>query len=147
MSTERRQRGILTLRIDKAKEYFSADPGVGMCRCSQSITLCGAKWTLEAYRCGSYLGIRIRCAERVALEYDWRFSVSSAVRVRRSKAEDDIEFINAEISKESTSGAVQSSVSIDVSRFFAGFRIASNKPLLTIPHYTYPRHNTYYLHP
>ncbi|KAH7717327.1 BTB/POZ domain-containing protein [Aphelenchoides avenae] len=50
MTSPARQRGLLTLTIDNAREYFRSYPAVGNERKSQPVTLCGLRWHLEAYR-------------------------------------------------------------------------------------------------
>lgn len=118
MSTERRQRGFLTLTIDDATEYFSADPGAGRRRCSPPVTLCGVKWMLEAFRCSSYLCARIRYAGSDRFQDDWRFYVSGIVRVRRSTSEDTRLHIDKEISIEANSRMhiLDTTVNINVSQ-------------------------------
>ncbi|KAH7710063.1 Protein BATH-36 [Aphelenchoides avenae] len=50
MATPARQRGLLTLTINNAREYFRSDPAQGSERKSQPVKLCGLQWHLEAYR-------------------------------------------------------------------------------------------------
>lgn len=107
MTTERRQRGLLTLTIEGATEYLRADPAVENRRRSPPANLCGVEWTLEAfshpYYLGPYLAFRIRYAGSHPFQGDWRFNVKCVVRVRNSKAEDVIDDFAAYISKERTS--------------------------------------------
>lgn len=50
MADQTHHRGMLTLTIDDAEEYFKTHSDAGNRRLSLPITLCGLGWELEAYR-------------------------------------------------------------------------------------------------
>lgn len=116
MTTERRERGFLTLTIDGATEYFSTVQDVGNRRCSTPVKLCGVEWTMEVYRSGSYLAAAIRYAGSVPFQDDPCFTVNPVVRVRSSTSEDAIRHFDTKISKGFTSGSTGIFVYLGVSQ-------------------------------
>ncbi|KAH7714480.1 Protein BATH-31 [Aphelenchoides avenae] len=91
MSNASRQRGILSLTIDAAKEYFQTIPYEDKERRSQSIELCGAKWELRArrmlYEGKPYLGAYVYRSDQSASS--WSLKVTAVVRICRLGVGDD----------------------------------------------------------
>ncbi|KAH7666415.1 BTB/POZ domain-containing protein, partial [Aphelenchoides avenae] len=92
MSTPGRQRGLLSLSINNAREYFRSYPAAGNERKSPTVVLCGLRWHLEAYRKMEngvpHVGAYVCCSNDG--EDSWKCKATCIFRIVNTVADDVI---------------------------------------------------------